>query len=83
MEVFKLEFSLSGWKSFLLFFVFAPFQLMAAVYCLGAIRRVAKPLLFLAFVLVALRLHAAAIILTTTCCSCSSPGRSSWWPSMR
>lgn len=62
MELFKLEFSLTGWKAFLLFFVFA-FQLMTAVYCLGAIRRVAKPLLFLAFVLVAFA-AACGVILT-------------------
>jgi NADH-quinone oxidoreductase subunit L len=42
--------------------VFA-FQLLTAVYCLGAIRKVAKPLLFLSFVLVAFA-AACGVILT-------------------
>jgi formate hydrogenlyase subunit 3/multisubunit Na+/H+ antiporter MnhD subunit len=68
MDMFKLDFSLTAWKSFLLFFVFA-FQLLTAVYCLGAIRKVAKPL--------------AASSSRTTCCSSLSPGKFSWSPSTR
>jgi formate hydrogenlyase subunit 3/multisubunit Na+/H+ antiporter MnhD subunit len=45
VETFTLSFSLDGWKSFLLGFVFL-FQLMTAIYSLGAMHRIARPYLY-------------------------------------
>ncbi|MBN2339009.1 MAG: hypothetical protein JXP48_10765 [Acidobacteria bacterium] len=52
VEGFTLAFSLTGWKTFLLGFVFL-FQLLAMVYTLGATRRIARPYLHLFALLVA------------------------------
>lgn len=61
VEAFTLSFSLNSWKTFLLGFVFF-FQLLAAVYSLGA-ERPARPYLYLLALLIAFS-SACAVILT-------------------
>jgi formate hydrogenlyase subunit 3/multisubunit Na+/H+ antiporter MnhD subunit len=61
VDSFALSFSLNSWKSFLLWFVFL-FQLMTAVYSLGA-SRPARPYLYLFALLVAFS-SSCAVILT-------------------
>ena len=61
VDSFTLSFSLNGWKTFLLGFVFL-FQLMTAVYSLGA-PKPARPYLFLSALLVAFS-SSCAVILT-------------------
>lgn len=62
VEGFALSFSLTGFKTFLLGFVFL-FQLLAMVYTLGATRRIARPYLHLFALLVAFG-STYAVILT-------------------
>ena len=62
VEGFTLAFSLTGWKTFLLGFVFL-FQLLALVYTLGASRRPERPYLHLFALLVAFG-STYAVILT-------------------
>ena len=62
VEAFTLSFSLNGWKTFLLGFVFL-FQLLTAVYSLGAVNRLVRPYLYLFALLIAFS-SACAVILT-------------------
>jgi len=62
VEAFTLSFSLNGWKTLLLGFVFL-FQLMTAVYSLGALSRLVRPYLYLLALLIAFS-SACAVILT-------------------
>jgi formate hydrogenlyase subunit 3/multisubunit Na+/H+ antiporter MnhD subunit len=62
VEAFTLSFSLTSWKTFLLGFVFL-FQLMTAVYSLGAVKRLVRPYLYLLALLIAFA-SACAVILT-------------------
>jgi formate hydrogenlyase subunit 3/multisubunit Na+/H+ antiporter MnhD subunit len=62
VEAFSLSFSLNSWKTFLLGFVFL-FQLLTAIYSLGAMKRLVRPYLYLLALLIAFS-SACAVILT-------------------
>lgn len=62
VDSFTLSFSIGSWKSFLLGFVFL-FQLMAAIYSVGAAKKLVRPYLYTLALFIAFA-SACAVILT-------------------